>query len=142
MQHINLETFAKGAFSAQVNRELQKVAANIQDPNTDAKAKRKISVVIEFKPNEERDFGTVSVHASASLAPALGSVTAMCFGKDLKTGEVEAAEIGAQLPGQLERVEEKPDGTVRTVDPTTGEIYDFDAEQKPGEVIDLRRKQA
>ena len=49
MQHINLETFAKGAFSAQVNRELQKVAANIQDPNTDATAKRKISEVIEFK---------------------------------------------------------------------------------------------
>lgn len=88
MQHINLEQFAGGAFTAQINRELKKVAENIQDPNTDATAKRKITVVMEFKPNEARDFVTTGVQAKATLAPALGAVTAFNVGTDLKTGEV------------------------------------------------------
>ena len=46
MQHINLETLANGAFSVQVNRAIQEVAENIQDPNTEASAARKITVTI------------------------------------------------------------------------------------------------
>lgn len=38
MNHINMETFANGAFTEQINRELKKVTENIQDPNTDATA--------------------------------------------------------------------------------------------------------
>lgn len=44
MQHINLETFANGAFTAQVNRAIEEVTKNIQDPNTDAGTARKITV--------------------------------------------------------------------------------------------------
>lgn len=139
MQHINLEQFAGGAFTAQINRELKKVAENIQDPNTDATAKRKITVVMEFKPNEARDFVTTGVQAKATLAPALGAVTALNIGMDLKTGEVQAAEIGKQLPGQmamvLEDASEEEDPMVRTVDPSTGEIY----ETPDSNVIDLRK---
>lgn len=139
MQHINLEQFAGGAFTAQINRELKKVAENIQDPNTDATAKRKITVVMEFKPNESRDFVTTGVQAKATLAPALGAVTAFNVGTDLKTGEVQAAEIGKQLPGQmamvLEDTSEEEDTMVRTVDPSTGEIYETPASN----VIDLRK---
>lgn len=139
MQHINLEQFAGGAFTAQINRELKKVAENIQDPNTDATAKRKITVVMEFKPNEARDFVTTGVQAKATLAPALGAVTAFNVGTDLKTGEVQAAEIGKQLPGQmamvLEDTSEEEDPMVRTVDPSTGEIYETPASN----VIDLRK---
>lgn len=32
MQHIDLETFANGAFTAQVNRAIEEVTKNIQDP--------------------------------------------------------------------------------------------------------------
>lgn len=139
MQHINLEQFAGGAFTAQINRELKKVAENIQDPNTDATAKRKITVVMEFKPNEARDFVTTGVQAKATLAPALGAVTAFNVGTDLKTGEVQAAEIGKQLPGQmamvLEDTGDEEDPMVRTVDPSTGEIYETPAIN----VIDLRK---
>lgn len=56
MQHINLETFANGAFTAQVNRAIEEVTKNIQDPNTDAGTARKITVTIAFKPNQERNF--------------------------------------------------------------------------------------
>lgn len=45
MQHINLETFANGAFTAQVNRAIEEVTKNIQDPNTDATAARKLTII-------------------------------------------------------------------------------------------------
>ena len=56
MKHINMEEFANGAFTVQVNRAMEKVMKNIQDPNTDAKSTRKITVTIAFKPNETRNF--------------------------------------------------------------------------------------
>lgn len=101
MQHIDMEKFANGAFTEQINRELKKVTENIQDPNTDATAKRRITVVIEFKPNEARNFVTTGVQAKSTLAPALGAVTALSMGKNIRTNEVEAVEIGSQIPGQM-----------------------------------------
>ena len=118
MQHINMEEFANGAFTQQINRELENVTRNIQDPNTDATAKRRITVVIEFKPNE-----------------------ALNMGKNLKTGEVEAVEIGNQIPGQMSITEVEEDFSEaepkeemkKLVDPSTGEIY-----ESTDNVIDLR----
>lgn len=150
MKHMNMEEFANGAFTSQINRELEKVTENIQDPNTDATAKRRITVVIEFKPNDARNFVTTGVQAKSTLAPALGAVTALNMGKNLKTGEVEAVEIGNQIPGQMsiDEVEEaqavqqekeshsgEPNGMVRTVDQSTGKIYETPASSN---VIDLR----
>lgn len=140
MRHFNMEEFANGAFTQQINRELEKVTQNIQDPNTDATAKRRITVVIEFKPNEERNFVTTGVQAKSTLAPSLGAVTALNMGKNLKTGEVEAVEIGNQIPGQMSigDIEEQQTGEqaqmVRAVDPSTGEIY----ETPKSNIVDLR----
>lgn len=53
MKHVDLEKFANGAFYAQVNRAIEEVTENIQNPNTDAGAARKITVTIAFKPNAE-----------------------------------------------------------------------------------------
>lgn len=61
MKHINMEEFANGAFTVQMNRAMEKVMKNIQDPNTDAKAPRKITVTVAFKPNETRNFITTGV---------------------------------------------------------------------------------
>lgn len=113
---------------------------NIQDPNTDATAKRRITVVIEFKPNEERNFVTTGVQAKSTLAPSLGAVTALNMGKNLKTGEVEAVEIGNQIPGQMsigdmeEQQLEESAQMARAVDPSTGEIY----ETPESNIVDLR----
>lgn len=141
MRHFNMEEFANGAFTQQINRELEKVTQNIQDPNTDATAKRRITVVIEFKPNEERNFVTTGVQAKSTLAPSLGAVTALNMGKNLKTGEVEAVEIGNQIPGQMsiEDIEEENQSdeitqSARAVDPSTGEIY----ETPKRNIVDLR----
>lgn len=140
MKHINLETFANGAFTAQVNRAMEEVTKNIQDPNTEPSATRKITVTIGFKPNQERNFVATGVQTKTTLAPALGAVTALSMGKDIQTGEVEAVEIGNQIPGQMS-MEDLPQapadtGTVevdgKTVDAETGEIT--------GKVVDLRKK--
>lgn len=90
MKHVDLEKFANGAFSAQVNRAIEEVTENIQNPNTDAGATRKITVTIAFKPNAERNFVATGVQTKTTLAPALGAVTAFSMGKNLQTGEVEA----------------------------------------------------
>lgn len=140
MKHFNMEEFANRAFTQQINRELEKVTQNIQDPNTDATAKRRITVVIEFKPNEERNFVTTGVQAKSTLAPSLGAVTALNMGKNLKTGEVEAVEIGNQIPGQMsigdmeEQQTEERTQMARAVDPSTGEIY----ETPESNIVDLR----
>lgn len=145
MKHINLETFANGAFTAQVNRAMEEVTKNIQDPNTEPSTTRKITVTIGFKPNQDRNFVATGVQTKTTLAPALGAVTALSMGKDIRTGEVEAVEIGNQIPGQMSmedvQTAQLSGGSVqevdgRAVDVETGEIQ----EDRPTNVVDLRKK--
>lgn len=141
MNHINLEEFAAGALTAQINRAMEDVTKNVQDPNTDATATRKITVTIVLKPNDRRDFVATGVQTKTTLAPVLGAVTAISMGKNLKTGEVEAVEVGRQIPGQMsisdmeEQETNQEEKMVRTVDPSTGEIYETPTDN----VIDLRQ---
>ena len=141
MKHINLEQFAGGKLSVQLNKALEKVTENIQDPNTDAQKVRKINVSISFRPNDERNFVATTVETKLSLAPELGATTALSMGRDLRTGEVEAVEIFNQIPGQMnvdDVIDQEEDESPKAFDPDTGEIYD-----PSNKVIDLRKaKQA
>ena len=134
MKHINMEEFANGAFTVQANRAMEKVMKNIQDPNTDAKSTRKITVTIAFKPNETRNFVATGVVAKTSLAPELGAVTTMTCGTNLKTGDIEAVEIGSELPGQMTFDENTmyENETVQA-DTETGEIIGNN------KIVDLRK---
>ena len=141
MKHINLEQFAGWKLSVQLNKALEKVTENIQDPNTDAQKVRKINVSISFRPNDERNFVATTVETKLSLAPELGATTALSMGRDLRTGEVEAVEIFNQIPGQMnvdDVIDQEEDETPKAFDPDTGEIY-----EPSNKVIDLRKaKQA
>lgn len=141
MKHINLEQFAGGKLSVQLNKALQKITENVQDPNTDAQKVRKINVSISFRPNDERNFVATTVETKLSLAPELGATTALSMGRDLRTGEVEAVEIFNQIPGQMnvdDVIDQEEDETPKAFDPDTGEIY-----EPSNKVIDLRKaKQA
>lgn len=149
MKHINLETFANGAFTAQVNRAMEEVTKNIQDPNTEPGATRKITVTIGFKPNQDRNFVATGVQTKTTLAPALGAVTAFSMGKDIRTGNVEAVEVNTgQIPGQMS-VNDVP-GVVpeaapqKAYDEETGEILEESAGQGEDgterKVVDMRKK--
>ncbi len=131
MRHFNLETFAGGELSRQINRDIEAVMRNVVDPNTDVKAKRKITVTIEFKPNEQRNFITTNVNSKPTLAPALGAVTALGVQQDLTSGAIDVAEIGSKMPEAAVKVEGK------TVDTETGEIM-----EKGSKVVDLRKREA
>ena len=142
MKHINLEQFAGGKLSVQLNKALEKITENVQDPNTDAQKVRKINVSISFRPNDERKLcGNYGRNKSLSLAPELGATTALSMGRDLRTGEVEAVEIFNQIPGQMnvdDVIDQEEDETPKAFDPDTGEIY-----EPSNKVIDLRKaKQA
>ena len=144
MKHINIEQFSNGELTQQINREMEAVARNIADPNTEAKTTRKITVTITLKPNEQRDFITTSITTKSTLAPTLGAVTALAVGKNLKTGEIEVGEIGNQITGQMSMADVEPqqpaspvqeiDG--KTVDTETGEIV---GQASGGNVVDLRK---
>lgn len=142
MRHINIEQFSNGELTQQINREMEAVARNIADPNTEAKTSRKITVTITLQPNEQRDFITTSITTKSTLAPTLGAVTALGIRKDLKSGDIEVGEIGNQIPGQMSMDDVQDSslesgGTVevdgKTVDAETGEI-------KSDKVVDLRKK--
>lgn len=141
MKHFNLEEFAGGKLSVQLNKALEKITENVQDPNTDAQKVRKINVSISFRPNDERNFVAITVETKLSLAPELGATTALSMGRDLRTGEVEAVEIFNQIPGQMnvdDVIDQEEDETPKAFDPDTGEIY-----EPSNKVIDLRKaKQA
>lgn len=141
MKHFNLEEFAGGKLSVQLNKALEKVTENIQDPNTDAQKVRKINVSISLRPNDERNFVSTTVETKLSLAPELGATTALSMGRDLRTGEVEAIEIFNQIPGQMsvnDVIDQEEEDPQKAFDPDTGEIY-----EPSNKVIDLRKaKQA
>ena len=141
MKHIDIEQFAGGKLSVQLNKALEKITENVQDPNTDAQKVRKINVSISFRPNDERNFVATTVETKLSLAPELGATTALSMGRDLRTGEVEAVEIFNQIPGQMnvdDVIDQEEDETPKAFDPDTGEIY-----EPSNKVIDLRKaKQA
>lgn len=128
MKHVNLEQFANGEFTTQVNRALEQVTDNIQDPNTDAVATRKITVTITFKPNEPRNFVATGIVTKAALAPTKGTFTHIAMGRNLKTGELEAQEIGNQIPGQLSINDLNTEDKEETVS----------EEQTTNNVVDLR----
>lgn len=141
MKHFDLEQFAGGKLSAQINRALERVTENIQDPNTDPEKVRKITVTIAFKPNAERNYIATAVETKTALAPELGAVTALNMGKDIRTGKVECVEIMNQIPGQLSiedvKEEQQQEESVEGFDPETGEIY-----EPATKVVDLRAMQA
>lgn len=61
MNHINIEEFAGGALSVQVNKAIEEVTENIQDPNTDAQKARRTTITIEFRPSEARDYAQTKI---------------------------------------------------------------------------------
>lgn len=82
-----------------------------------------------------------SIVSAVQSTPALQECT-----KDLRTGEVEAVEIGNQIPGQMS-VQDVPGvvpeaGTTvvdgKVIDKATGEVVADSVPEHAGKVIDLR----
>lgn len=112
MEEIKIGTLAGGAVEERFNQALKKVLANVQDPNTDHKKKRTITVKVTIASNEERSLCGVDFEVKETLAPAKNVQTALLIGQDGQ-GKPVAAEYLKQVPGQT------------YVDTESGEIIDF-----------------
>ncbi|OVE34821.1 replication terminator protein [Priestia aryabhattai] len=128
-QIINLNSFANGALAERLNIEVQKTLANIADPNTDAKAKRKVTVTLTFKSNENRRVTDVSVQAKTALAPARDIETQLILDYD-NMGDVTGAEL---LSGE-------PDQTFMDSEGDVADHVGNKLESNPSNVLDLRQQ--
>lgn len=132
--HINLETLAGGAFAEKLNEALLEVAENIQNQNTEATAKRGITITLKFSPNKSRQLVNTQIAVTTKLAATEAIDTQIVMGMNMKTGAVEVAEYDSTL-GQIsmgeiveeEETDEKPG--------ITPEPF-----QQTDKVLDLRKR--
>jgi len=90
---MNIADIARGALVEQVDVEIEKVIKNIIDPNTDIKKKRKITIVLEFKTDDEkRDISEVTFNVKSDLAPQKKVSTLIVFDKNNK-GDIVVEEL-------------------------------------------------
>lgn len=78
---VTLDTIGQGALVELFDAELARVLDNIQDPNTDAKMKRTITVKVTFAPNENRDVTDVNLTCGSKLAGIKTVSTRLFVGK-------------------------------------------------------------
>ena len=92
---------ARGAFQERVDLEMAKVIENILDPNTKPTQKRKLTMTIEFVPDDERQNIGVSVSVKSNLATTVPARTTLWVAGENSTGECQVVEMVPQVPGQM-----------------------------------------
>ena len=130
----NLDQLMNGALTERFNSEIKKVWKNVLDPNTDPKAKRKLTMTITLKPNANRDAADMEADVTVKLAPPV-AIQQTVYVHQNDDGSIHAMENNGQLPGQVDmygHVNEPGQAVFNAPDPETGEI--------PG-VVQFKRKQ-
>lgn len=92
-----LETIAGGSLREQFEDALTRVMANIDDLNCEAKAKRTITLEIEFAPDGSRQAVTVAAKAKTKLASPKKAESVIFVVRD-RTGEVFAVNNNVHQP--------------------------------------------
>lgn len=91
---------ARGAIMEQVDIEVGKIVENILDLNTDPKKKRTLQLTVDFTPTQDRSQVAINATAKSKLQPNNAIQTTIYVGTDSSTGEIQAVEMVAQVPGQ------------------------------------------
>ena len=134
---INLETMAGGALAEKINQAMEEVARNIQNPNTNPTTKREITVKIKFSPNKSRNVSNTSIAVSTKLAPTEAIDTQISMGIDLRTGELQIAEWGGVIPGQMTIDEYQEDRKAASEEERKDP--DPDVNEETGEILERRK---
>ena len=102
---------ARGGIIERVDYEMSRILDNIMDPNTDAAAKRKLTITLTLQPDQNRQTISVAVQSKSTLAPTTPVVTSLFLMGDQCNG-LQAVEIQDQIAGQMsimgEETEEPP----------------------------------
>lgn len=87
-----LQDIRNGAIIERVNREIQRVADDIADPNKVAKNKRSVTLKLTFEPTEDGRFGKLTATVDSTLGKQHEEVTSLYFGVDPTTRQGIASE--------------------------------------------------
>lgn len=134
--NLNLSELSNGAIQEKIDRELKKVMQNILDPNTDFNKARKVSITISMSANEQRNSITTDVAVKSTLAPQKSVSTTVLVGRNEQTGQIQAAELLSNAPGQT--FIDVEDGVLKT---DTGTPID-DIEAGDDGIIDFNKRKA
>lgn len=106
---------AHGAILERVDYEMAKILDNILDANTEATAKRKMTLTLTFAPDGERATVAVSATAKTTLAPTNPAVTSLYLTE--REGKAQAVEMVPQIPGQtsLDREEQAMPSALKVI---------------------------
>lgn len=89
---------ARGGIQELVDYEMSRIMDNILDVNTKATAKRKLTISLEFTPDDNRQMVAVASTVKSALANTNPVKTALYLAATEKG--VVATEMTAQIPGQ------------------------------------------
>lgn len=89
---LSIDQLAGGGASERIQREINKIAENVLDPNTKADATRTLTISLTIKPNKQRQVGEAELVVKSSLAPAAGLPTSFIFDFD-NEGKATMAEL-------------------------------------------------
>jgi hypothetical protein len=96
----NLDDLMDGGVHERFNLALDQVLNNVFDPNTKAKAVRKITLTFNIISNDRRDAAEFVSDVNVKLAPP-APLTQTVFLAKADDGTVTATEITNQVKGQL-----------------------------------------
>jgi len=96
---LSYETLGRDGLAEIVNQELDRIRANIEDPNTDPKKQRKLVIEVAFKPNEQRNFADMTYVVKPTMAPVKPVVvTTMIEGGDIHIPQIGTNPAQHELP--------------------------------------------
>lgn len=93
---------ARGGFMERVDYEMPKIIDNILDANTKATAKRKLTITMEFLPDDERTSVVTSFTVKPTFAATNPMRTTLFISGSDSTGEMQVVEMVPQVPGQMD----------------------------------------
>lgn len=98
---ITLDNMLGGGLEEMFQTEIKRVINNIEDPNTSAKAKRKISIEIEISPTGERKAANFTVDVRSKLAGREKQAGIMFF-EDEKAINIDTNQTEIDFPNVKE----------------------------------------
>lgn len=98
-EKLDISMLAGGAVKEAVEYALEDIFQNIKDLNTQAEKTRKLTLTIEFKPDESRQVIKTSVNTKTSLVPVNSISTQLLL--DKVGNKTVATELLKQNPNQM-----------------------------------------
>jgi hypothetical protein len=90
-ERLDMNELAGGAVKEAIDYGLVEIFKNIKDPNTQAEKSRKLTVVIDFKPDESRQVIKTKISTKTTLIPVNAIATQLLL--DKSDNEIVAKEL-------------------------------------------------